>query len=305
LRVESASPDALCPELGATRAAVKRRLGAFSGPGWTARYTIGHTPEGSPRDFVRLELFGPDSTRQLARDLPLEAGACGTMSEVIALVLDRYFRVLEGHEPNVPGVSAAPPPAIVAPAESAPAAGSIQDTGTERNGSAGAERGMPSSLSLTAGIDQDAVPALGVRGLVSVSPWLSAGMALLVGLGTRRESLGEGRSATSRAFDLRAHVGWGPTVGDFAAYIGPSVDFSLERGSGSGLARPYVGYRAQLSPGLDAGVSYLAASWLLTVSGTLDLTFPALGGRFFVEDREVLERDPLRVGIGLGIGRRF
>jgi hypothetical protein len=65
-----------------------------SGAGWRARYTIAHAPEGAQMDFVRLELFAPDGALQLSRDLPLEAGACSTVAEAIALVLDRYFRKL-------------------------------------------------------------------------------------------------------------------------------------------------------------------------------------------------------------------
>lgn len=97
LTLETGSPDALCPALPAAREAVERRLGTLvgaSGAGWRARYTIAHAPQGAQMDFVRLELFAPDGALQLSRDLPLEAGACSTVAEAIALVLDRYFRKL-------------------------------------------------------------------------------------------------------------------------------------------------------------------------------------------------------------------
>jgi hypothetical protein len=97
LTLETGSPDALCPALPTAREAVERRLGTLvvsSGAGWRARYTIAHAPEGTQMDFVRLELFAPDGALQLSRDLPLEAGACSTVAEAIALVLDRYFRKL-------------------------------------------------------------------------------------------------------------------------------------------------------------------------------------------------------------------
>src|SRR5690606_25269599 len=100
LSVETGSPDALCPDLNRTREAVGRRLGALevpSGRGWRARYTIGHAPEGSPRDFVRLELFAPDGRVRLTRNLPLGSDSCSAMADVIALVLDRYFRSLADH----------------------------------------------------------------------------------------------------------------------------------------------------------------------------------------------------------------
>src|SRR5258706_2731831 len=44
LTVETGSPDALCPDLSATRQAVHDRIGQLTleGDRWMARYTIGH-----------------------------------------------------------------------------------------------------------------------------------------------------------------------------------------------------------------------------------------------------------------------
>ena len=96
LVIETGSPDALCPDLSQTRAAVMARLGTLkvSREGWRARYIIGHAPDSAEGDFVRLELRDPDGELKLQRDLPLEAGACATMSQAIALILERYFRSL-------------------------------------------------------------------------------------------------------------------------------------------------------------------------------------------------------------------
>jgi len=128
LTLETGSPDALCPELEATREIVARRLGALvveGRKGWRARYTIGHTPAGNPRDFVRLELFNPEGGVELRRDLPIEGDSCRTMSEVIALVLDRYFRGLVAAEQAPSSVEAEPggehPTPLPARADSEPA----------------------------------------------------------------------------------------------------------------------------------------------------------------------------------------
>src|SRR5690242_17602895 len=141
LRIETGSPDALCPELESTRAAVRRRLGELvvpDGPGFVARYTIGHAPAGTPRDFVRLELRGSDGLVLLERDLPLEGESCSTMAEVIALVLDRYFRALLAREPasgEPPREQAAParPAAVETPEPSAASSAELpEDDGAVR-----------------------------------------------------------------------------------------------------------------------------------------------------------------------------
>ncbi|MET0413030.1 MAG: hypothetical protein ABW217_17115, partial [Polyangiaceae bacterium] len=116
-RVETGSPDALCPDLGLTEAALERRLGTVvTAPGTFFRvlYTVGHAPQGHPRDFVHLELFAPDGTLQLSRDLPLE-GPCATMADVIAVVIDGHFRPLPHEEPGPPPSRAPTPAPIDAP----------------------------------------------------------------------------------------------------------------------------------------------------------------------------------------------
>lgn len=311
LRVETASPDALCPELSATRDAVTRRLGALvvpDGEGWVARYTIGHTPQGPPRDFVRLELIGPDGATALSRDLPLEAGACGTMAEVIALVLDRYFRALQGQQaatpeaerPDTPAPGATPAAEPPSPAAVAP----VDETVSAR------PLPTPSAprwvLGVELGGDQDGNVHFGGRSALRLSPHVMAGLALSLGLGLRRESLADGEEVSSRSADLRAGLGWAPHVGAIEAYIGPDLGVSFERATAQGLPEHDVGYRALGFAGLSAGIAWPAAElWVLSLYAALDVTAPGLGGRFFVEDTEVLKPDTLRGWLGLGVGWRF
>lgn len=89
LSVDSLSPDALCPPLEDTRAAVAARLGSVELEGtWHATYLLVHRTQG---DFVSLSLRDPDDVLRLERELPVQGGSCGTLSRVIALVLERFF----------------------------------------------------------------------------------------------------------------------------------------------------------------------------------------------------------------------
>ena len=89
LTVDSLSPDALCPPLEETRTVVAARLGSVELEGtWHATYVLVHRKQG---DFVTLSLRDPQGVLRLERDLPVQGGACSSLSRVIALVLERYF----------------------------------------------------------------------------------------------------------------------------------------------------------------------------------------------------------------------
>jgi hypothetical protein len=324
LSIETGSPDALCPELASTRAAVSRRLGALSLPdgssGYRARYTIGHAPVGSPRDFVRLELFGPDGALQLSRELPLEGESCSTMAEVIALVLDRYFRALLAGEPEeesppeaLPAPSP-PPAASTPPSASASAPAQTTASGLGPTSSPDLPRiaggaAAPDRLRLLAfevAFRNPVQPALGVRAMTEPWPSIYIGTALHVGLGSDSEVLQGGGEVSSRDATLRVYVGWGPELGPVRTYIGPGFRFSLSRGSGRGLESLDVGYRASGAAGLDAGAIWVMADgWSFGVAAALDVSFAELGGRFYIDQEEVLAPKPLRGWVGMALGYDF
>lgn len=310
LELETGSPDALCPDLALTREAVRRRLGELvvpSGSGWRARYTIGHAPEGTPRDFVRLELFAPDGSRALERELPLEGESCSTMAEVIALVLDSHFRTLRVHEP-APATPArageaepTPSPSRPLAAEPAPVTGVASPAAgvtspPERLGFLGAELGA----SLARG------PTVGGHALLELWPRLYAGGALLLPLLEEKERLPEGGEVSARGLEARVHLGWGPRWGPLRTYLGPGVRLKVQRGKGDGLPRDEAGYRAVWAAGIEAGVLWqLSARATFTFAGTLDAPLTALGGEFNVDDTEVLKPEPLSAWLGIGVGFGF
>jgi hypothetical protein len=93
LRVETTTPDALCPELGQVRAAVSARLGAIEAAGeWLASYALVHRPDADAGDVVRLELYDPGGRLRLRRDLPRAGESCTAVAQALVVVLDSYFR---------------------------------------------------------------------------------------------------------------------------------------------------------------------------------------------------------------------
>jgi hypothetical protein len=316
LVIETGSPDALCPELASTRAAVDRRLGAVSVPGgsFLARYTIGHAPVGSPRDFVRLELFGPDGEQRLTRDLPLEGESCSTMAEVIALVLDRYFRALLAGEPAPettvePAPAAnpveplggpAPSPAPPSPVLPAPTSTSRPDAGYDD------APGRLQLLAFEAAFRSTPQPALGARVMFELWPNTYVGTALHVGLTSDSENLTDAGRVSSRDATWRAYAGWGPRIGPVRTYIGPGFCVGLSRGSGQGLAQANSGLRALSAAGLDLGAVWVTDErWSFSASGALDMVLTGLSGGFYVDTEEVLVPDPLSAWFGVAVGYDF
>ena len=322
LTIETGSPDALCPELSSTRAAVSRRLGELIVPGgssgFRARYTIAHAPVGSPRDFVRLELYGPEGKLQLSRDLPLEGESCGTMAEVIALVLDRHFRALLAHDESEEEeeVAALPPAAATAPSfppqpeavapsparEPSPAAMPSPDVAS----SAGPSSSTAGSDQLTVGAFELGMwspdrPALGVRGVLELWPDWYVGTALHIEVRSRAETLRGGGEASSRDASWRLNFGWGPSLGPVRTYIGPGVCLGIASGSGDGLPQQDSGLRALWATGLDAGALWVTEDgWSVGVAAALDIS--VLSGRFYIDGREVLAPEPVRGWLGISMG---
>ena len=326
LTIETGSPDALCPELESTRAAVRRRLGAIEpggSAGFRARYTIGHAPVGALHDFVRLELFGPDGQLQLSRDLPLENDSCSTMAEVIALVLDRYFRGLLAREaaPDVvaaggapsPDASSAGSPALAPTPTEPPGAPSVPDPtaaapgadapGSPPKNTAGESSGL---VGLDLAFRSPSRPSLGVR--ASFEPWshVYAGAALHVGLVSDTEELADGAEVTARGASLRAYLGWKLELDRVRAYVGPGLRFGVDRGRSEGLESTDVRYRATWGAGIDAGAFWLSpGGWCAGLSAALDVTPSSLGGEFYVAGREVLEPDTVSGWLGVLVGHVF
>jgi len=297
LTLETGSPDALCPELEATREIVARRLGSLvveGRKGWRARYTIGHSPAGNPRDFVRLELFNPEGEVELLRDLPIEGDSCRTMSEVIALVLDRYFRGLvvgeqaPAEETPAPGAEREPV-SNVAPRESSPSQPQS------------AHRLSPRVAAEYAA--SEARPWLGFRFNLGLAAHWEVGAGLRFGLTPWVEREPRGARIEARAASTRLSLAWTLPIAVGRLRLGPTASLTLERASTFGLAYRTDKTRAIWSGGIEAGFLVpISRSLFVEATSSLDALVPGVSGKFYVQEREVLVPRDLTLTGALAFG---
>lgn len=297
LTLETGSPDALCPDLETTREIVGRRLGSLvveGRKGWRARYTIGHTPAGTPRDFVRLELFNPEAEVELRRDLPIEGDSCRTMSEVIALVLDRYFRGLVAAE-QAP-IEAAPAPRASRTAEAPPAVRERREPAPSRSAGWCPTTAVEYATS-------PAQPWLGLRVGLELGPSMELGAGLRLGLTPLEERDPRGARIEARPVGTRAGWAWTVALPPGMLRLGPTVSLNLQRATTYGLAYRTDRTRALWMAGVEAGFRVpVSRSFFFEGSTSLDVLLPGVSGTLFVEDREVLVPRALTLGAALAIG---
>ena len=300
--LETGSPDALCPELQATREIVARRLGSLiveGRKGWLARYTIGHAPSGSPRDFVRLELFNPEGAVELRRDLPIEGDSCRTISEVIALVLDRHFRGLVASEAGSPGSAESAPPRNSAPVPAAPPAPRESEAA---KGAHLAIAGAGPRLS-TEYATSRAQPSLGLRVSAGLGPRLEAALAFRWGLTSLEENDPRGARVEASAVTTRVNLAWRVALPPGMLRVGPAVSLTLQRATTIGLQTQTDRTRALWMAGVEAGFVVPVGRKLFIESSTsLDFLLPGAAGQFLVDNREVLSPQGLTLGWALGFG---
>jgi hypothetical protein len=299
LRVESGTPDALCPDPESVRRAVHARVGNVEGQGaadWLATYTIVHRPDSGGGDVVRLELFDPTRRSRLRRDLPSSDESCQSVAQAIAVVLDLYFRrpAAPGDVDADAGAGAAAPAAT---ARAAPAAG-------------GGARGTAPAVGIFGGLGgQPGSPAVGVDvGLRLGSGW-DVGLqgAWLV---SRQQEAVDGTpdgSVALRSVALRAYAG--PRLALHRAVevtVGPELLLGLDRGSASNLSNQDPGMRAVPGFGLRAAADLALAAWLaVSLAASVDYAPPAWTRAFVVGDVEVLRPAALRLLLTAGLRFRF
>jgi len=300
--LETGSPDALCPELQATREIVARRLGSLvveGRRGWLARYTIGHAPAGNPRDFVRLELFNPEGEVELRRDLPIEGDSCRTIAEVIALVLDRYFRGLtDGASDEGPQAS----PEAEQPSSPASVSGNPRATGEREPARAPrlAGRGPRLSAEYAAALAQ---PYLGLRVSAGLGPRLEAALALRWGLTSLEESEPGGAHVEARTATSRLSLAWRLALPPVLLHFGPVVSLALQRATTRGLQYQSNRTRALWTVGVEAGlVAPIGRKFFIEGSTSLDFQPSGAGGQFLIGNQEVLPPQTLTLGWALGLG---
>jgi hypothetical protein len=287
LSVETGSPDALCPDLAATRSAVRDRIGQLSldGPSsWVARYTIGHTPNGGG-DFVILVLKDDSGAIRLERRLPLAGESCETVVQAIALVLERYFRELQApSEPTTAPAAIEPvPPAAASAPEPSPALEPM--------------RAPALQLALEGGL------ALGPRTAVFglelgawFAGWFHASFQPQLLVPSVGETIRDGLKGVRGSADVlelpfRASFGVGRRLERWAWHVGPALRVSLRNAASDDLVVRVDGESQSgssamgwaIAAGASAGVTY----WVLPslgLTGAVALDAQIAETRFEVEE---------------------
>ena len=298
LTLETGSPDALCPELAATREIVARRLGSLvveGHEGWLARYTIGHAPAGNPRDFVRLELLNPKGEVELTRDLPMAGDSCRTMSEAIALVLDRYFRGLAASEASDPSAAAPVVPRSRKPQSALEPATSARLALSDRGPRLSAEYAVSPGQ-----------PQLGLRFSGGLGAKLEAALALRVALTSLEESEAGGASVEARTATSRASLAWKLELPPGLLHFGPALSLAIQRATTRGLQSQTDRTRAIWMAGLELGLAVpVGRSLFIQGCTSLDFLLPGAAGQFLVDNQEVLAPRAVTLGWALGFGYIF
>jgi hypothetical protein len=273
---------------------VARRLGSLvveGRKGWRARYTIGHAPSGTPRDFIRLELFNPEGTVELLRDLPIEGASCRTMAEVIALVLDRYFRGL-GETDGPSSESGAAPAQPAASDRSHP---SRQLTGGERLALA---RRLSAEYAVTRPVSES---WFGLRAGAALSHAVEAALGLRVGLTALQERAPGGARVEARTGEGRLGLAWRLALAPGLLHLGPTVSLALQRATTHGLV--HATDRTRVSWALGAEMGFVAPLGRgLFCESAISADFLGGSGHFLVGEREVLSPRWLTLGWSLGFG---
>jgi hypothetical protein len=313
LTVESGSPDALCPDLAQTREAVAARLGTLrvARPGWRARYTIGHSPDSTGGDFVRLEVFDPDGIARLQRDLPMTGRSCVDMAQALALVLDRYFRSLTA-EPAAEGETSlpAPSPETTAAGATRPAQNTDIPTtakpGVAPQPAAVAPRTPPPRPSTArwllagAGVAIASRPSsAGVSIAVATEPIarLELGFGAVALLAKEQQQV-DGGVVSQQGFPLRAWATYAVIHGGLDLQLGPEVLGAVD--VGQSVDGQHQSLRFLFGVGPRASVrSWPNPRFGFGVTGSVD--FAATSGRFLVGTKEVLAPSPAQGLVALDI----
>ncbi len=311
LTIESASPDALCPPLEATREVVASRLGSVELEGtWRASYVLLHRSEG---DFVLLRLMAPDGSERLTRKLPVRGGSCATLSQVIALVLERFFL-----RPDATA-AAEPPPAVpsdvVTPPQSRPSPAAPSAPAAEP-----ASATPPHVTARTESSPAQASEHWSLAGsLWATNTWLAPSLALGRPVGAyllevqagfdledHQRAAGSGTVQTRRLpFAVRGSRTLMQSP-EARGTLGVELLALLEAARTRGLSQNGQGTRVTPSIGLRLGAEFLPherAMPFVTLTG--HWLVRQLSSPLQVDAREVLRLPPLSLGVALGIRTNF
>jgi hypothetical protein len=309
LRVETKTPDALCPTPQQVAEAVKARVGEIDGKGeWTASYTIVHRPDVAAGDVLRLEILDPEKSVRLSRDLPAGRG-CLTAAQAMAVVIDNFFRAPSESEPvrelapreaatrdTAPAAREGLPRTVTVTAMDAPTA---KREGTPWAG--GVFVGMLGSPVAAGGI----FPGASLEARRHVKGGWRAGLVAATPFATYSESgpaTVPGSTLRLTWFELRLDATYAVARGAWRFEGGPELMGSFEWASVNAtdaLANARRGVREAGGAGLVARVAFrLGRVWSVVIQGALDR---AWARSFQVDGEAVLAPAAWRAFVGLGV----
>ena len=276
LRVETGTPAALCPDIGEVRRAVRERLNVEGGGEWLASYDLVHRPDAEAGDVVRVELRDPAGRLRLRRDLPRSGESCVALAQAVALLLESFFR-----RPSEPSDDSAtePPPAIAAAATATPPARPAALGWGPTLDVLGAWAVGPSGPGLAVDVWYGPGPAspwaFGVEGV-----WMASDEQLTIDLGASAQAAAKVSSAMFRGWVGRRLRVAAPVE----LMLGPELVLGIDRMQPTGVPSGMSNVRAAPGGGGRAQLRFqLAPRVALAVVAALDVTPPALAGRFEIE----------------------
>ncbi len=297
LRVDTSTPDALCPDLGQVRAAARARLGDIEGNGdWRASYALIHRPDGAEAgDIVRLDLRDPSGRLRLQRELPRAGESCASLAQALVVILDAYFR----HPTDTDELAvAAPAPEPAARASAAPAPTPPPADRLVADVSAGWSSAWVNSNRTSP------VLAIGLRAAVAPLWWAGIEGSWLTS--SQSQTFGTA-SASLRSYGVRGFV-----ARDFlhrtgaGLLVGPEVLLALDRSEAAML----LDSARQTRPSFGAGVRAqfqlkLLQALSLSVLATLDYAPGGWGGTLAVQnasdETEIFPPSRVRLMAGAGL----
>jgi hypothetical protein len=295
LRVETSTPDALCPDLGQVRAAARARLGDIEAEGdWNASYALIHRPDGvEAGDIVRLTLHDPAGRLRLQRELPRAGESCASLAQALVVILDAYFRHPTDTE-ELAAPAPAPEPVVRASRLAPPPRPErlVVDLWAGWSGAwSGADRQSP-------------VLALGLRAALVPRWWAGVEGSWLTSSET--QTFGT-LSASLQSYGLRGFVARDLLHGASARLlVGPEVMVGLDRADGGTLSESSRETRPSFGAGLRAQLRLrLAQALWLSVLAMIDYAPGAWGGTLAIRDSQSSPMDifpPPRVRLMVGAG---
>ena len=325
LRVETGTPEALCPDIGQVRAEMRARLGDIEVQGagdWLAAYTLVHRPDAAEGgDIVRLQLTDPAGRLRLRRDLVRAGESCAALARAVVVVLDAYFRHPApaaddaGEAPVVVVSPTAPDSASTTRATaSAPAAEetrlALEMTAGWSGGSAGSG-GPTVALGLRLAIVPSSSWWAGLEGAWMVSKQsedLAAGPGQSGGGGSASSGSAGSESASLRSLALRGFVARDLTRTDrLALLVGPEILLELDQADAAALRDGSTRTRASWAAGARGQLELrLARRAFVSFVAAVDYGPEAWGGTFVVQtatgEQEIFPTSRFRLLLGAGLG---